>query len=530
MSVEKEEFETLERETRVAKAALITTTTLLIARILGFLREIVIAKLFGATRLVDIYVAAFTIPDILFFLLSGGALSSAFVPVYTQYLMLKNREEARKMLSSLISLLTLSLLFVVSLAEIFAYPLVKIVVPHFPPRDLDYCVFLTRLMLPSVIFFVLGGIFTGVAYCYNKFLIPAISGVIYNLLIILGGIFLGPSIKVTGLSIGVLLGSFIGNFLIQIWYILRLGEKPFFILDYNHPGVRRVFLIMLPIIFTLSVSQVTVVINRVLASGLGEGAIAGLNYANRLTQFPLGIFGQSLGIAVFPTLSALATRGKLEELKRFNSLAIRTLFFLNIPSALFFILFGIPIVQFVYERGAFKHSDTIMTAQILAFYALSLPPLSANQIINRTFYSLQDSITPLFSGVASVILCAILNVIFVAPFGVRGLALASSISAYFNMFLLLYFLRGRIGGVEGRKIASSFIKLTLICLLVSFPFSFFLSHHPLGKGMKGAITEIGLILVVIAPLYLLFSSIFRCEEWEFIKRSLLRSRLKKREG
>ncbi|MBC7328825.1 murein biosynthesis integral membrane protein MurJ [bacterium] len=526
MSSEIEGLEARERETRVAQAALITTTVILLARVLGFLREVVIARLFGATRLVDIYVAAFTIPDILFFLLSGGALSSAFVPVYTQYLATKNREEARRMLSSLLTLLALLLFFVVAIAEIFAYPLVKIVVPHFSPDDLAYCVFLTRLMLPSVIFFVLGGIFTGVSYCHQKFLVPTISGVIYNLLIILGGVFLGPSIKVTGLSIGVVVGSFLGNFLLQIWYILKLGEKPFFCLDLRHAGVRKVFLIMLPIIFTLSVSQVTVVINRVLASGLGEGAIAGLNYANRLTQFPLGIFGQALGIAVFPTLSALAAVGKLEDLKRTNSLAIRTLFFLNIPSAIFFILFGIPIVQFVYERGAFTHSDTIMTAQILAFYSLSLPALSANQIINRTFYSLQDSLTPLFSGVASVILCAILNVVFVGPFGVRGLALASSISAYFNMFLLLRFLRNRIGGIEGRKMLFSFLKIAVICLLVSLPFFFLFSHNPFGKGMKGAVMEIGIIIFVITPLFLLLSSIFHLEEWEFIRRSLFRTRFK----
>ena len=530
MSLDIEGLEARERETRVAQAALITTTLILLARILGFLREIVIAKLFGATRLVDIYVAAFTIPDILFFLLSGGALSSAFVPVYTQYLTAKNREEARKMLSSLLTILTIVLFFMVAIAEIFAYPLVKIVVPHFPPKDLAYCVFLTRLMLPSVIFFVLGGIFTGVAYCYQKFLIPTISGVIYNLLVILGGVFLGPSIKVTGLSVGVVAGSFIGNFLLQIWYILRLGEKPYFCFDYRHPGVRKVFLIMLPIIFTLSVAQVTVVINRVLASGLGEGAIAGLNYANRLTQFPLGIFGQALGIAVFPTLSALASMGKIEELKRINSLAVRTLFFLNIPSAIFFILFGTPIVQFVYERGAFKHSDTIMTAQILAFYSLSLPPLSANQIINRTFYSLQDSLTPLFCGVASVIICAILNVLFVKPFGVRGLALAYSISAYFNMFLLLWFLRGRIGGIEGRKMVFSFLKITVICLLVSLPFASFFSNDPFGTGMRGAFIEIGIIIFLITPLFLLLSSIFRLEEWEFIRNSLLARRFKRREG
>jgi putative peptidoglycan lipid II flippase len=530
MSLDIEGLEARERETRVAQAALITTTLILLARILGFLREIVIAKLFGATRLVDIYVAAFTIPDILFFLLSGGALSSAFVPVYTQYLTAKNREEARRMLSSLLTILTIVLFFMVAIAEIFAYPLVKIVVPHFPPKDLAYCVFLTRLMLPSVIFFVLGGIFTGVAYCYQKFLIPTISGVIYNLLVILGGVFLGPSIKVTGLSVGVVAGSFIGNFLLQIWYILRLGEKPYFCFDYRHPGVRKVFLIMLPIIFTLSVAQVTVVINRVLASGLGEGAIAGLNYANRLTQFPLGIFGQALGIAVFPTLSALASMGKIEELKRMNSLAVRTLFFLNIPSAIFFILFGTPIVQFVYERGAFKHSDTIMTAQILAFYSLSLPPLSANQIINRTFYSLQDSLTPLFCGVASVIICAILNVLFVGPFGVRGLALAYSISAYFNMFLLLWFLRGRIGGIEGRKMVFSFLKITVICLLVSLPFASFFSNNPFGTGMKGAVIEIGIIIFLITPLFLWLSSIFRLEEWEFIRNSLLARRFKRREG
>lgn len=517
-----EEKETKERVTRVAKAALTTTTFLLLARILGFIREVVIAKLFGATRLVDIYVAAFTIPDILFFLLSGGALSSAFVPIYTQYLTENKEEEARRILSSILSLFSLALLFVMGISEIFAYPLVKMVVPHFPSQDLSYCVFLTRLMLPSVIFFVLGGIFTGAAYCHGQFLIPTLSGVIYNALIIMGGLFLGPTLKVTGLSIGVVAGSFIGNFLLQIWYILLKGVKPRFILDYRHPGVRRVFIIMLPIIFSLSVSQLTVVINRVLASGLGAGAIAGLNYANRLTQFPLGIFGQALGIAVFPTLSALSAQGKLGELRRTSSLAIRTLFFLNIPFSLFFILFGLPIVQFVYQRGAFTYQDTLLTAPILAFYAIGLPALSASQIANRTFYSLQDSLTPLFCGVASVALCAVLNVLLVGPFGVKGLAFASSISAYFNIFLLLWFLRPRLQGVEGKELVVSFVKITTLCLLVSLPFHFLFSHNPFGKGMSGAIVEITVIFLVITPLYILICSLFHLEEWDFIRKSLLR--------
>ncbi len=512
---------------RVAKAALTTTALLLLARILGFLREVVIAKLFGATRLVDIYVAAFTIPDILFFLLSGGALSSAFVPVYTQYLAEGKGEEAKRILSSLLSLLFLSLLFMIGIAEIFAYPLVRMVVPRFPPSDLAYCVFLTRLMLPSVMFFVLGGIFTGAAYCHQRFFIPAMSGVIYNLFIIMGGLLLGPTLKVTGLSVGVVLGSFIGNFLIQIWHILRIGVRPSFLLDYRHPGVVKVFLLMFPIIFSLSVSQVTVVINRVLASGLGAGAIAGLNYANRLTQFPLGIFGQALGIAVFPTLSALAAEGKLEELRRTSSLAIRTLFFLNVPSAIFFLLFGISIVQFVYQRGVFTYQDTLMTAPILAFYAIGLPALSANQIANRTFYSLQDSITPLLSGVASVVLCAILNVLFVGPLGVKGLALASSISAYFNTLLLLFFLRPRLHSVEGRKLLASFLKVTLLCLAVSLPFYFLFSHNPFGRGMRGAVTEIAIILLCITPLYLLLCSLLHLEEWDFVRKSLVRRRLSK---
>lgn len=507
---------------RVAKAALATTTLLLLSRIFGFLREVVIAKLFGATRLVDIYVAAFTIPDILFFLLSGGALSSAFVPIYTQYLAENKDEEARRVFSSLLSLFTLSLLFVIGIAEIFAYPLVKMAVPHFPPQDLAYCVFLTRLMLPSVMFFVLGGIFTGVAYCHNRFVVPAMSGVVYNLLIILGGLFLGPALKVTGLAVGVVVGSFLGNFLIQLWQVKSIGVRPSLVFDYRHPGVRKVFIIMLPIIFTLSVSQVTVVINRVLASGLGAGAIAGLNYANKLVQFPLGIFGQALGIAVFPTLSALSAQGKLEELKRTTSLSIRALFFLNIPSAIFFTLFGIPIVQFVYQRGAFTYQDTLMTAGILAFYSIGLPALSASQIANRTFYSLQDSTTPLLCGVASVVLCAVLNVLFVGPFGVKGLAFASSLSAYFNIFLLLWFLRKRLGGVEGRKLLISFIKITLLCLIVSLPFYFAFSTSHLGNGMHKATLEIAIILFVITPIYLLACSLFKLEEWNFIKRALAR--------
>ncbi len=505
----------------IAKAAIITTSTLLLARILGFIREVIIAKLFGATRLVDIYVAGFTIPDILYFLLSGGALSSAFIPLYTRYLSRNEKEEGERMFSSIFSLLFLAVTGAILIVEILAPHLVKVIVPHFSPSDLAYCTFLTRLMMPSVLFFILGGVLMGVAYSHQRFLIPAISGIVYNFLIIMGGWFLGPYVKVTGLSIGVVAGSFLGNFLIQFFHVLRLGVRPRFLLDWRNPSVQKVFILTLPVVISLSFSQLVVVINRMLASGLGEGAIASLNYANRLMQFPLGIFGQALGIAIFPTLSALAARGEKEELRRTTSLGVRVLFFLTIPFAFLFAFFAIPCVQIAYQRGTFTYSDTLSTAGILAFYAIGLPALSASQVVNRTFYSLQDPLTPLRTTASAAILCIVLNLILVHPLGAGGLALASSLSAYANLFHLLWIMRRRLGSAEGKSLSLSFLASTAISLLVSLPL-YYLSND-LVHSPGHTLTKLGLILL-FPILFLALSLLLRLEEARFFTNVLLRIR------
>ncbi|HQD40175.1 MAG: murein biosynthesis integral membrane protein MurJ [Firmicutes bacterium] len=450
---------------RVAKAAGLLMVATTLSRILGFVRERGIAQIFGRTRLTDIFFAAFSIPDLMYYLLIGGALSAAFIPVFTSYLANNKEKEGWYVASTFINVTVLLLFAFTILGIIFAPRLAPLVAYNFTGRDLQLLVRQMRFMFPAVFFTALAGLQMGILNSYQVFGPPAFGPIVYNLAIIAACYLLGPSMSLTGLAIGVVVGA-IGNFFVQFPFVRAYNKGYQFVMDFSHPGIRKIFKLMVPSLLGLSVTQINLIINQSLASGLAAGSITALRYANRLMQLPLGIFAMGISTAIFPTLARQASRREMDDFRATFSLGLRSVFFITVPAGIGLWVLGEPIVRLLFQGAEFTAADTKATAFALGFYSLGLFAQSGIQVITRVYYSLNDTVTPVLTGLATVVLNVLLNLFFLSQTNLAhgGLALAFSISGIFNFFALVFFLRRKIGAMGGGKIAWSFMKTAIASL------------------------------------------------------------------
>ena len=260
--------------------------------------------------------------------------------------------------------------------------------------------------------------------------------------------------SLTGLAIGVVVGA-IGNFFVQFPFVRAYNKGYQFVMDFSHPGIRKIFKLMVPSLLGLSVTQINLIINQSLASGLAAGSITALRYANRLMQLPLGIFAMGISTAIFPTLARQASRREMDDFRATFSLGLRSVFFITVPAGIGLWVLGEPIVRLLFQGAEFTAADTKATAFALGFYSLGLFAQSGIQVITRVYYSLNDTVTPVLTGLATVVLNVLLNLFFLSQTNLAhgGLALAFSISGIFNFFALVFFLRRKIGAMGGGKIA-----------------------------------------------------------------------------
>lgn len=453
----------------ITRAAGIIMIAILLSRILGFVREMIVANTFGRSMESDAFFASFAIPDLLYNLLIGGALSAAFIPIFSQYLALDQEEEGWKVASSFINLISLALFVLVVLGVVFAPYLVPLTAYKFAddPAKLSLTISLNRVMIPSVIFTALAGLSTGILNSYHIFAPSAFAPLLYNIGIIGGAILLGPSLGIRGMAIGVLVGAF-GNLIVQIPAVLKKAAQYRVIIDIKHPAVQRMFVLALPAVLGLGIWQINLIVNQNIASALPEGAISALRYANRLFSLPLGIFAAAIATATFPLMTHQVARKEMGGFRSTVSLGVRTTLFVTVPAAVGLIVLANPIVKLLFERGAFTAEDTYATAFALVFYSIGLPAHSIAQVITRGFYALQSPKVPVIIGAWTVLINIILNLFFLrfTPLAHGGLALAFSLTGVANAAILLWELRKKTGGIDGRRITVSSLKATVASLIM----------------------------------------------------------------
>ncbi len=445
---------------RAAKAAGMISFLFLISRILGFIRENLSGRLFSRFE-TDSFIAAFVIPDIMYYLLVGGALSAAFIPIFTEYLAKGEEEEGWKVASTFINITIILLAAFTVLGMIFSKGVALWEAPSFKADKMLLLVKLTRIMFPAVCFTALAGLMGGVLNSYKHFLAPALGPVFYNIAIIFGAFWLGPRYGIIGMAIGVVVGA-IGNFLIQTIFLRKIGggRYRFGYIELSNPGFRRMLVLMVPALVGLSATQVNLWITNIMASSLPEGSITALRFANRLILLPIGIFAAGIAMAFFPLLSGLVAEKKMDSFKDTLALSLRSIFFLMLPAAIGLIILREPIVKLLFEGQKFTPHDTALTAYALLFYSLALFAHAAILMLPRAFYALQDTLTPVIVSIFSVSISILLNWIFLkyTRLGVGGFALSFSIMGFINMLLLMEILRRKIGGIRGHGIMKSFIK------------------------------------------------------------------------
>ncbi|WFD08818.1 murein biosynthesis integral membrane protein MurJ [Tepidibacter hydrothermalis] len=452
---------------KTTKTVVFVMLIMILSRLLGFIREIIMTNKFGIGVETDAFFAAFTIPDMMYYLLIGGALSSAFIPVFTSYLSNGDEEEAWKVASTFINITVLLLIVLSILGITFAQYLVPLVAHNFKGEQLDLTIELTRFMFPAVTFTALAGLETGVLNSYKIFNAPSIGPILYNFGIIYGTIFLTSRFGIRGMAIGVVIGA-ISNALYQFIFVSKKAKHYRFTFDLNHPGVKKIFKLIVPAMIGLSVTQINLVVNQNIASAFDKGSITALRLANRIMQLPLGIFAMSISTVIFPTITAQIAKGEISDFRDTFAMGMRNIFFVTIPSAVGLMTLGVPLIRLLFVRGAFGEDDAMVTATILVFYTLGLAFQGGVQLLTRGFYANHDTKTPVKISFMAMFGNIILSLVlaYYTPLKVNGLALAYSITSFINMSMLFKALGKKMNGINSKEIVASFFKSTIASVVM----------------------------------------------------------------
>lgn len=451
------------------RAAGLMLVAVLLSRLLGFVREMLIAHKFGPTGMTSAYYAAFNLPDLLFFLLSSGALSSAFIPEFTKRFETGKQKEAWQVYSIIFCFMGMVLTLAVVLFWIFAKPLVSILaVPGFVtqhPELVPLTIVLTRIILPCQIFFFIGGLMLATLQSRQEFRATAAAPVIYNLGIIFGAVVLSHWFSIRGLAIGALIGAFAGNVAYAYYWMRKLGYEFHPSLNLRHPGVVRVAKLALPVIFGLGLPQIDVIINRWFASFVSASAPADLNFANRLMQVPLGIFAQAAGTAILPMLAAYAAKNAFDDMRSGVSYGLRAIMVESIPATVFLIVMADPLVRTLFMGGEFRPSSVAPVAILLIWYSVGVFAWAGQRIVAPGFFAMQDTITPVLIGTVSTVIFIPLNLLLMKSMGAPGIALATTIGISIHFFGMTWFLRRRLHGLEGGQVLRT-VSRSLVAAVV----------------------------------------------------------------
>lgn len=447
---------------RVARSTTLVSAATFTSRVFGLVREQIFAFLFGAGFATDAFVAAFRIPNLLRDLFAEGALSAAFVPVFTDYLVNKDKREAFR-LGNLVVNALLAVVGVVVIAGILATPLiVDLIAPGFGhiPGKAGLTVLMARIMFPFLLIVSLTAVAMGMLNSLHHFGVPAFAPVLFNLGMIVAGFLVCPLFDppIIGMAIGVLLGG-LGQWAFQMPSLRREGYRYQPKLDFRDSGVRRIMILMAPAVVGLASTQINIFVNTVIASYLSQGSISYLNYSYRLMYFPLGVFGVAVATVTLPLVSAYAAKKDVPNVLATCGSSLKLVFFLTLPSIFFLAVAAKPIISVLYQHGVFRYADTVFTSQALVFYCLGLFAYASVRVIAPVFYAMKDTRTPVKASVLAVAVNIALNLAFMKPLGFRGLALATSLSAMVNMSALMILLRRRIGPLNIRDLGGTFIRL-----------------------------------------------------------------------
>jgi len=428
----------------------------------GMLRNILIASRFGIGAELDAYYAAFKLPDLLFSIVAGGALATAFIPVFADFLAEDDRAGAWRLAAAITNLVVLVVAVAALLAALAAPWLVRsVIAPGFTPAEQAQTAQVMRIVLLSTLIFGVSAVWGSALNSFKHFLMPALGAALYPLGIAAGALWLAPRFGVMGLAAGAVIGSLL-HLLVKVPVLLHYGFRWQPVLDLRGPysgAVRRVFWLMGPRILDLFVFQFSLVLTTNLASRLGSGGISALEWGWDAMQLPETIIGTAFGLVAFPTLAELAALGATDRLRSTLNETLRLVIALTVPAAFGLILLGRPLLAFLYQRGQFDAAAVDAVYNTLRFYALGLVGHSCLELAARAFFAQQDTVTPLIVAVVSALLSLALGMVLMVPLGAGGLALGNSVAITLEVLVLMALLRRRWHGIEGRSLLHALVRI-----------------------------------------------------------------------
>ncbi len=451
----------------ILKATSVVLVMNLVVKLLGFLRETSLANAFGAGPLSDAYLSAYTIPYFLQAIL-GYALVTAVVPILTKHLVAGHKDEASYVGSAIINLTAVALAGVTLLGIIVCDWLVKLLAPGYGPEQAALTANLARIMFPSVVFMGVGMVLTGICNAHYRFAVSAFAPGMSNIIIIVSLLFFSAAYGIFGAAWGTLL-SFVGFFVVQLPVLWQIGFKYRPVLDLQHPDVRQLLREIGPIVLGVAVNQIYFAVNRIFASGLAEGTISNINYANKLMMLPLGIFVAAVANAIYPALAEFSLRKNRESLASTMKGGLVSVMLVAIPAAVGLALLAEPIIELLLEHGNFDHEATLATAWALVCFTLGLVPMAANMVITRVFYALEDVKTPVRIGALSIVVDVLLSLALYKSmaYGGGGLALANSLAALVCCLLMYYYLKFKaLPELAQQSMLPSLLKIALAAVLM----------------------------------------------------------------
>ena len=503
------------------KAAGVVAGAVMLSRVLGLARELIFASLFGAGRGMDAFLTAFRAPNLLRDLFAEGALSTAFVTVFSQKIATEGEGSAWKLASKMATLTTIFMSLLTLLGVIYAAPLIGVLAPGFPAEKAALTIQLTRIMFPFILLVSLAALVMGMLNAVNRFTAPALASSFFNIGSIAGGVVFGwlidPSFgekSLIGLSLGTLLGGLL-QLAVQFPDLIKAGFRLVLDFRWNDPGVLRVLILMVPAVIAASAVQINVMVNSIFASYLGDGPVSWLSYAFRLMQLPLGVFGVALATVTLPVVSRASALGDMGRFRATLAKAMRLAVFLTLPSAVGLVVLAQPIIALIYQRGKFHDTDSLHTAEALQYYAIGLVGYSCIKVLSPAFYAIDRKWTPMTVSFLSIGTNLLLNWLFIFRLGMghRGLALSTAIAATLNFSLLYFFMTRASGSLETMAMLSTLGR----CLLAALPIGLvgWFSHPWItSMGHAHIAVRAGALLAVIGvagALFLMASWILRIE-------------------
>lgn len=454
------------KQTSIFSAAVVIMTTVAASRILGLVRDRMLAARFTADEL-GIYFAAFRLPNLLFELLVMGALSTAFIPVISGLITKNKDKEAFHVASSVINIGILAFLVVSTLLFIFSKEVATVIAPGFNEEELNRLATFTRIMLlGQVPPLLIGNFLTGILQSYKLFIVPALAPVVYNIGIILSIIFLTPTLGLYAPVWGVVIGAVL-FLIIQIPLVYSVGYRYRFTADYKNKDVRTVGKLMLPRTFGMAVSQIDTTVDLILASLLGARNVTIFNFAQHLQLVPIGLFGIPIATAALPSLSASNVKQSRNEFINLLVSSFNQILFLVLPASVILIVLRIPIVRLVFGAERFDWQATVITGKTLAAFSISLAAQSVIHLLTRAFFALHDSKTPVVIGIVSIIINTVLSIIFISllKLPIWGLGLSASIASIFNATLLMTILYKKLKGINLDKFLIPTLKMGIATII-----------------------------------------------------------------